>query len=64
MSDDRLVADSLTDLTWNAVWKTSQNVTFNLNYPRSGSGTSVTYVRIIVEQVSDKNKTLLMKTLT
>lgn len=35
-------------------WAAAQNVTQNLNYPRTGAGSFITYIEIIVEQVSFK----------
>lgn len=33
-------------------WAASQNVTQNLTYPKAGVGAVITYVEIIVDQVS------------
>lgn len=48
ISGDRLVASNALIQQWTA----AQNVTQNLNYPRTGTGSTITYIEIIVEQVS------------
>lgn len=45
---DRLVASNALIQQWTA----AQNLTQNLNYPRTGTGSTITYIEIIVEQVS------------
>lgn len=48
VSGDRLVASNVLSQQW----PVAQNVTQNLNYPKGGAGSLITYIEIIVEQVN------------
>lgn len=45
---DRLVASNAIIQQWTA----AQNITQNLSYPRTGAGSTITYIEIVVEQVN------------
>lgn len=48
LSGDKLIASNSISQQWTA----AQNVTQNLTYPRAGAGAVITYVEVVVDQVS------------